>query len=168
MFKLPKDAKTWFSEINDAVSLDFDLYYFCLMAGLSKPQKETLQANDTTDIINRFPKEYSAESKIITSLFLKRELDSLGISLQDRKSVHEAIRGYINYSDPTGFSEEGQKEINRYVNGGLEVLKEYFEDKPRTIEAFLLRFTQMIDEYAESSCNSAMFIKEGPENEYKA
>lgn len=36
--------------------------------------------------------------------------------------------------------------MNRYVNGGIGVLKEYLGDKPHTIETFLIRFSQMINE----------------------
>jgi hypothetical protein len=36
-FRLRKEAKSWFKEINDKnnLSIDFDLFYFCLMAGLA-------------------------------------------------------------------------------------------------------------------------------------
>lgn len=142
MFRLPKDAETWFADIRKDMSFDFDVYYFCLMAGLAKGEKETLPTSETKDITPRFPQEYRAESKIIMSLFLKKELDKMGVSLDDRKAVHETIKKYI---DSTDLSEDGQKEINRYVNGGIQVIKEYFGDRPRTIEVFLLRFSQMID-----------------------
>lgn len=146
MFRLPKDAKEWFKKISGSFNLDFDIYYFCLMAGLAKGKKESFPATETSDLINRFPQEYRAESKIITSLFLKKELDKMGVSLKDRKAVHETIRRYIDSSYPSGFSDEGQREINKYANGGLEVLKEHFGDEPVTIEGFLLRFAQLIDD----------------------
>ena len=143
MFKLPKEADNWFSYIRKDLKLDFDVYYFCLMAGLAKGEKEV--NSQTRDLINRFPQEYKAESRIIISLFLKNELDKMGISLGDRKQVHETIRNYIDHSSPSFLSELGQKEINKYCNGGIVVLKTFFDDKPRTIEAFIIKFTKIIE-----------------------
>ncbi|SNS20470.1 hypothetical protein SAMN05446037_100611 [Anaerovirgula multivorans] len=136
MFRLPKEADTWF---------DFDIYYFCLIAGLSKGLKEAMPGSEVRDLILRFPQEYRAQSKIITALFLKKELDKMGVSLEDRKTVHETIKKYIDSESPSNLSEEGQKEINKYANGGIIVLKEYFEDKPYSIEMFIINFFKMID-----------------------
>jgi hypothetical protein len=147
MFRLPREkTDSWFADIKNNFSLDFDVYYFCLIAGLAKGRKETLPVSETKDLINRFPQEYRSESRIIIALFLKKELEKMGVNLEDRKQVHDEIRKYVDYSSPSSLSEEGQREINRYVNGGIEVLKEYFGDRPRTIEAFLIRFSKMIDE----------------------
>lgn len=147
MFRLPREkTDSFFVDIKNSFSLDFDVYYFCLIAGLAKGRKETLPISETKDLINRFPQEYRSESRIIISLFLKKELEKMGVNLEDRKQVHDTIRKYVDYNTPSNLSEEAQREINRYVNGGIEVLKEYFGDRPRTIEAFLIRFSKMIDE----------------------
>lgn len=146
MFRLPREAESWFSGIRKEFSLEFDIYYFCLMAGLAKRETDTIPTSETKDVINRFPQEYRAEAKIIISLFLKTELNLIGINLKDRKAVNETIRNYVETGSPTHLSDEGEKQINKYVNRGLQVLKEYFNDKPRTLEVFLLRFAKMINE----------------------
>lgn len=147
MFRLSQNADKWFSNIRKDLSLDFDVYYFCLMAGLAKGNKELQPTSETRDLLARFPQEYRAESKIIVSLFLKKELDKLGVSMQDKPVVHQTIKKYIDSDSPSGLlSEEGQREMNKYANGGLQVLKEHFNDKPRTIEVFILLFSQMIED----------------------
>mgnify|MGYP007126059860 CR=1 FL=1 len=146
MFRLPKRADQWFSNIRPQLKIDFDLYYFCLMAGLAKGVKESLPQSETRELIRTFPNEYRSESKIIVAYFLTKELEKLGVSLDDRAIVHSTIKRYIDSESPSAIlSEEGQRELNNYANAGLDVLIEEFnEDKPQHIETFLPRFCRLI------------------------
>jgi hypothetical protein len=76
-FRLRKEAKSWFKEINDKnnLSIDFDLYYYCLMAGLAvNIKKDDFLVGDTSELIEYFPARYKEKSRIIVSIFL---LDTL-------------------------------------------------------------------------------------------
>lgn len=145
MFRLPYEAEIWFNEIRKDLDFDFDIYYFCLMAGLSRGRKESFQSSEAKDLVRDFPSGYRSESRIITALFLKKELDKMGVDLDDRILVHDTIRKFIDTSSISNLSEEGRKEMNKYVFGGLKDLKEEFQEKPRTIEIFLIRFANMYD-----------------------
>lgn len=145
MFRLPIEAETWFNEIRENLDFDFDVYYFCLMAGLSKGRKESFQSSEAKDLVRDFPQGYRSESRIITALFLKKELDKMGVELDDRSLVHDTIRKFIDTSSISNLSEEGRKEMNKYAFGGIKVLKDEFQEKPRTIELFLIRFANMFE-----------------------
>ena len=146
-FRISKDSKKWFDEISkkDELGLDFDIYYFCLMAGLSTGYQKDLPASETLAFVETFPNKYKDKSKIIISLFLARELSSLGVNLTDKKEAHEHISRLISPLSPNFLSDEGMKQLNKYSAAGFEVLKdEWFVDKPRTLESFLRIFSNKI------------------------
>lgn len=151
MFRLPTEAETWFSNIRKDLDYDFDIYYFCLMTGLAKGLKETIPNSEAKDLVRDFPQGYRSEGKIITALFLKKELELMGVNLEDRDMVHDTIRDFIDTSSISGLSEVGQKEMNRYANGGIKFLKVEFQEKPRTIELFLLRYSNLFEGVLEFS-----------------
>ncbi|MFD6442625.1 hypothetical protein ACFWDG_23255, partial [Peribacillus sp. NPDC060186] len=70
--------------------------------------------------------------------------------LDERDLVHDTIRKFIDTSSISNLSEDGQKEMNKYAFGGIKVLKEEFQEKPRTIELFLIRFSNMFENLIES------------------
>ena len=145
MFRLPKRADNWFDNIRSQLDMDFDMYYFCLMAGLAKGVKQTLSANETRDLIRNFPNEYRSESKIIVAYFLTKEIERLGISLDDRAIVHSTIKKYIDSSSSSAMlSEDGMRELNSYANAGIDILINEFTNPPRKIEFFLEKFSSLI------------------------
>lgn len=144
MFKLPKEADNWFSNIRKYMNMDFDMYYFCLMAALAKGEKEC-RSVETRDLLASFPKEYRSASKLIVALLLRIELDKMGVSLHDKRAMHDTIKKYIEPISPTYLSDEGQKVINQYAIRGVAILQEEYGEKPYTIEAFLIGYSKMID-----------------------
>jgi hypothetical protein len=153
-FSIPKKAKSWFQYIQtkkgigSGFELDFDIYYFCLMSGLSnkpRPRKEDLPSSETTEIIQSFPKEYQNNRHLIIALFIRKELERLGVSLKERKALDTQLKILINPTSPTSLSDKGMKELNSYVYGGFKVLQEYFSEPPRTLDDFLIGFCKMIN-----------------------
>jgi len=117
--------------------IEFDSYYFCLMAGLAAGRKKELPLSATDEIVQYFPGNYTGKGKLIVALFLKRELDALGMRLDERKAVHETIAKLVAPDSLSCLSPEGEKQLNGYAHGGFDVLLEWFDDRPRTLEAFL-------------------------------
>lgn len=144
MFKISKEVDKWFKNIKDNFKLDFDIYYMCLVVGLSAGLKQKLTGIETKDIIKALPKEYRQDKQIIIALFLRREIESLGISLEDRKGVHDVILRYTNTSFGDGINDEAHKIMNEYANAGFEKLKEKFEERPQTIEPFLINYADIV------------------------
>ena len=69
----------------------------------------------------------------------------LGINTSEKTSMHSAISKLIKPDSLTSLSEEGVKEFNKYSNGRFEVLLDWFDERPRNIEAFLPLFKRKLD-----------------------
>ncbi len=145
-FRLRKDARKWFRHVEDKLTLDFDSYYFCLLAGLAVGRKADVSTTETTELVDYFPGEYRSRGRLIVALFLSRELRALGIELAERALLHQEIQKLIDPLSSSHLSELGMKEANRYAYGGYEVLTEWFDESPQHIDTFLVLFSRRIAE----------------------
>lgn len=148
-FRLRKDARTWFKEIESQLDSDapqFDLYYFCLSAGLANGRKEDVPSEETGELVDYFPGEFRSRARIIVAWFLARELKSLGIHMHERAQIHTAIGDLVDPLSLSHLSESGVREMNRYAAGGFDLLTEHFIDRPHNLETFLPAFHSMIQE----------------------
>ena len=148
-FRVRRDALDWFDGIRpgrrhgDApMSLDFDVYYLCFMAGLAVPRKADASQVETKELVDTFPGAYRQRGRVLVAAFLARELQGLGVSKRDRTALHSAIHGLVDPLSPCHLSDEGLKQFNRYSFGGFQVLTEWFDDRPRAIETFLPRYME--------------------------
>ena len=148
-FRILKDARPWFKDIyskEEGLIIDFEIYYFCLMAGLASGKKRSdLTTTETSDLISHFPGRYREKGKIIVSLFLARYLSSLGVTLTDKKTAHNQISKLISPTSINYLSDDGMKEMNKYAAAGFDEITNWFEDRPRTLESFLRTFALKID-----------------------
>lgn len=144
-FRLREDARKWFSDIRANFTADFDSYYFCLMAGIACGRKETVPQQDTAELVDNFPGRFRNRGKMLVTLFLSKELQLLGIDTSEKAAMHAAISRLVLPGSPSSLSEAGVKEFNRYANGGFEVLLDWFDEKPRSLEAFLPLFKRQLD-----------------------
>ncbi len=148
-FKIRNTAKEWFKHIRkkDGLETDFDVYYFCLMAGLVANQKE--MPKDVTEFIDYFPGNYNNSGKLLVSLLLKTELDRLGVDLSEKKNVREVIKRLVSTNTRTYLSDEGMKLMDSYSYAGFDVIREAFHtDPPRSLEIFLPRMKNLLQEKA--------------------
>jgi hypothetical protein len=143
-FRLRKDARRWFRHVEGSLPLEFDAFYFCLLAGLAAGRKADVPTNETTELVDYFPGEYKSRGRLIVALLLSRELRALGIELAERALLHQEIQKLIDPLSMSHLSELGMKEANRYAYGGYEVLTEWFDDPPQHIDTFLLLFARRI------------------------
>lgn len=148
-FRLRKDAREWFKGISDDLALDFDIFYFCLMAGLATGRKAFLPANEATDLAQDFPGDYRSRGRIIVALLLTRELKKLGIKFEERATLHREIGKLIDPLSSTHLSSPGMDEINNYSFGGFDVLTDWFDDRPRHLETFLPQYRQYLKKVLE-------------------
>ena len=146
-FKMPRQADKFFKNIWDTrireVDVEFDLYYFCFIAGIATGQKENLNSKD---IVDYFPDKYKHRSRILLALFLNKELQNLGVAMSEKHLVYSQISRLVNPEAPNHLSDEGLREFNRYAHGGYLKLQEWFEAPPQSLEAFLRRFKINLDE----------------------
>ena len=140
-FRLSKDAREWFRDIKDSFDLDFDMYYLCLMAGLAVGKKRSVPTTQAPELVDNFPADYRSKGRVIVALFLSKELEALGISMSERDQVYGQIAQLVDPLTPSGLSDAGMREMNRYSYGGFDVIaNEWFEDRPRIMEVFLPMF----------------------------
>jgi len=136
-FQLRQATRDWFRHIEDDFDLAFDMYYFCLIAGLVEGERTTVDSDKTSELVSRFPGDYQEKSRYIVALYLSQELRSLGVDFSDRETLHDQISYLIDSMKPSRLSSEGMRRMNQYSYGGLAVLKEWFDEKPRSLEEFL-------------------------------
>lgn len=146
-FRLRLDARQWFKDLRDqkVFKTDFDAFYFCFIAGVTTGTKESVPLDETAELVAYFPDRYSARGKVLVGLFLKSELELLGVSMDERREVHSTIAGLVTPDAPNFLSDDGVREFNKYAHGGYEKLIEWFEDRPRSLETFLRSFKRKID-----------------------
>lgn len=147
-FRVRNDAKTWFKDLLEkSFKLDFDVFYFCFMAGIAAgpERKQSASLDDTAELVDNFPDKYKPRGKLLVALFLTRELQALGVAMTEKKAVHTVVARLVSPDSPNYLSDEGMREFNKYAHGGYEVLRDWFEDRPRTLDSFLRTFKRNLD-----------------------
>ncbi len=151
-FRLRLDARNWFRDLRNqkVFKIDFDAFYFCFMAGLAAKRKKNVPIDETAELVDYFPDRYRHRGKLLVGLFLKSEMEVLGVSMVNRNAVHLEIERLVVLGSPNYLSNEGVREFNRYAHGGYEKLLEWFDDRPRSLHTFLRLYKQKIDESVDS------------------
>lgn len=147
-FRIREDARSWFRGLRDAeksFTTDFDSFYFCFMAGIAARQKRPSSTADTAELIANFPEKYAERGRLLVALFLTRELEELGVTMDEKMAVHSAISNLVNPEAPNFLSDEGVRQFNRYAHGGFDTLLDWFDDRPRSLETFLRGYKRRID-----------------------
>ena len=151
-FAIRRDAREWFAGISrekgtkhtGQLDLEFDIFYFCFIAGIRWARKHDLPASDTDSLVDNYPGRYKTRGRLYVALFLSCELERLGIGLDERKVVYQQISKLVDHSSPNHLSDDGVREFNKYAHGGFDVLIELFEERPRTLDTFLIEFWQKV------------------------
>jgi hypothetical protein len=149
-FRLRSDAEKWFSEIDgrEPTKTKFDLYYFCLMAGLtsgrsSDPAGAGVQARE---IIDDWIQDYKPAQRLLIGLLVVAELRKGGINLQEKSAVRGVFKRLVSPNSSTGLTDEGMRCMNAYASGGYEYMAESRETKPASVEEFLRDYLLLIDD----------------------
>lgn len=145
-FRLRKDTRAWFRDVQDAFTLDFDMYQLCLMAGLATGRKSPVRDEETTVLVEHFPGDYRATGRLILAFFLTVELEQLGVRRADRSQLHATINGLVDPSDPSFLSNEGMRAVNQYSYGGFDAISEWFDQRPHTFEGFFSVYKKKLDD----------------------
>ena len=144
-FAIRKEARDWFRDIRRELTIDFDAFYFCFVAGVTAMRKKDVPAAETAALVENFPGPYRNRGRLLVALFLSRELEYLGVAMDEKKTVHAAISKLVEPGAPNFLSDDGVREFNKFAHGGYEVLLDWFEDRPRSLETFLRMFKREID-----------------------
>ena len=153
-FRIREEARAWFRGIKGDFTAppgtpsapDFDAFYFCFIAGITKMQKKDATTSETAELVENFPGPYKSRGRLLVGLFLSKELEYLGVTLEEKKTVHAEISRLVQPEAPNYLSDEGVREFNKYAHGGYEVLLDWFDDRPRALETFLRGFRKKIED----------------------
>ena len=144
-FRINKSARDqWFKDISNEFSIDFDIYYLCLLPGIVSRRKLELPNSQTVELIRGFPDLYREQSRIIVSLFLDAELNELGIDFTNKGEVHKAIGSYVNATSQTYLTATGEEQLNQYAHGGFELIASWFDDRPRWFLNFVKTYREQL------------------------
>ena len=152
-FRIRKDAREWFRDIkSDLTALpgtpsapDFDAFYFCFIAGIAKKQKnKDIALTDTAELVENFPGPYKARGRLLVGLFISRELEYLGVALNEKKTVRTEISRLVQPESLNYLTDEGVREFNKYAHGGYDVLLDWYDDRPRALDTFLRSFRKKV------------------------
>ena len=152
-FRIRRDARDWFRDIQPNLTAppgtpsapDFDAFYFCFIAGITAMRKKDVSTSDTAELVEHFPGPYRNRGRYLVGLFQCKELDYLGVSLEEKSTVHAEIRRLVHPAAPNYLSDDGVREFNKYAHGGYEVLLDWFDDRPRTLETFVRSFRRKVE-----------------------
>ncbi|MCG3775336.1 MAG: hypothetical protein JW395_2168 [Nitrospira sp.] len=154
-FRLRSDAEKWFSEIDgrEPVKTKFDLYYFCLMAGLAHGRStDPAEAGiSSKEIVDDFIQDYKPAKRLLIGLLVVAEVRKGGISLDERASVRDIFKRLVTFDTKTGLTDEGMRCMNAYASGGYEFLAESRETKPASPEEFLRDYVRLVNEAASKA-----------------
>lgn len=145
MFRMPKDAETWFRHISDQAPIKtmFDRYYLCVIAGLfASRRSDNLEPQE---FYAEFPKEYDQSRYQILALLIQAERDREGLDFDNKAAIQSLISRVISPDSPSKLSSDGFSRINSYAAGGFGVLAESFESSPQDVSVFLTRYSEMFD-----------------------
>ncbi len=144
-FRIREDAKKWFKEVrgnrDNNFDTDWDIYYYCLMAGLLSENK--IDVPNTIEFHESYTKRYLPRAKLLIGLFLSKEIKKMGVSFDNKKEINQVISKLIDPLSPNFLKDEGLKEFNKYAHAGYEELCDNME-KPYTLEDFLISFDNYI------------------------
>ena len=154
-FAIRKDASDWFRDIKSDLKApsgtvsapEFDAFYFCFMAGIITGKKADITASRMSALVENFPGPYKNRGRLLVALFLRRELDYLGVTMVEKQLIRDEISRLVHPEAPNYLSDEGVREFNRYASGGFDILRyDWFDDdRPRSLETFVQEFKRRMD-----------------------
>lgn len=145
-FRLRKDAEKWFEEIYAVppFKVKMDMYYICLMAGFASGRSS--DPGTAGDLVERWVEEYRPVSRYLIGLLVAAELKKSGVAMNDNAAVKAEFRRLLDTSSGNDLSDVGMRRMNAYASGGFDVLSEARDQRPFSLEEFLLSYPALIKE----------------------
>jgi len=148
-FRIREDAYKWLSEVERDLpgSTIFDLFYFCLVAGLisSRSSEASQLGVSTKEMVDYFVIDYKPASSFLIAMLVVAELKREGIDVTEDGAVRDVFRRLVAPGVENRLTDEGTKRMNAYASGGYEYLAEHRDQKPASGEEFLRDFAALIE-----------------------
>lgn len=167
MFRLHEDARKFFkgldAQLGDTSRTPlFDKYYLCFVAGVMTGRERQMTDKDGKVFIDNFPGTgaggYRDRTETILALLLAAELRKERVVIRrgevdatNKLRVQEAVGKILDPRSPSYLKPEGAERMNCYAAGGIQVLEEeWFEEPPKSLDFFLMRFKERLDPHADN------------------
>jgi hypothetical protein len=158
MFRLTEDAKDWYKKIKDSdnatplFSEEFDLYYFCLLFGLSEDQKEINEP--LVDMSKNFTLKYKKSKEILLTFLMLRHAQKRKIKVSDKKSLQKLLDKFCDKESEsgTGLSTAAIDTMNHYAAGGFPILRKIVPNFTNSVVAIDLihkKLKSSLDKFSE-------------------
>ena len=141
-FQLPKESREYFKFLlkrsDGGARFDtlFDLYYFCLMIGLSRKTLGAESDLEPDKFVEGYPSDFQSHADVIAGLLINAELSRKGLEKDDRSSIEQEMLHILDQNSPTRLSESGIGLLNLYAGTGFRVIREEIPI-PQNLEEFL-------------------------------
>lgn len=151
-FRLREDAESWFKELDgkEPAKTKFDLYYFCLMAGLASGRTSDPSAFGAREIIDEFIQDYQPAQRLLIGLLVAAEVRRGGIDLGEKAAVRAVFTRLVTPASKTQLTDEGMRCMNAYASGGFDYLAESRDSAPASPEEFIRDFVGLVGEAVET------------------
>ena len=146
-FRLREDAEGWFKALDgkEPAKTKFDLYYFCLVAGLASGRTSDAPGLGAREIIDEFIQDYQPAQRLLIGLLVTAEVRRGGIDLDEKAAVRAVFRRLVTPGSKTQLTDEGMRCMNAYASGGYDFLSESRESPPASPEEFIRDFVGLIE-----------------------
>ena len=146
-FRLSEKARNYFRRIDEkSTSGKFDTmwdkYYLCLMAGFTEVELGD-EISQEYEFIDRFIQDYYEQRLQIVAALVDAEIRRRGISLEDSEMILKIMNDLVEPSSPTCLSDEGHRLMNRYAEGGFNVISERIP-QPYDFDMFLKQYYEKL------------------------
>ena len=151
-FRLREDAERWFAALDgkEPAKHKFDLYYFCLMAGLASGRTSDPSRLGAREIIDEFIQDYQPAQRLLIGLLVAAEVRRGGIDLREKEAVRGVFRRLVTPASQTQLTDEGMRCMNAYASGGYDLLSESRDTAPASPEEFVRDFVGLMAEAVEA------------------
>lgn len=146
-FYLPKGCRQYFSGIFDdrnkdgtKLKLQFDGYYFCLMAGLTIGLYSNEAELENSELIDYYPAEYLSCKDYIAGLLIATEAKLEGIDDSDEKGMEQLMVKFIDSQSKTSLKINGENRLNQYAARGFASMKEHMNGPHMNLSSFLIDY----------------------------
>jgi len=128
MFKIHPDANKWFKNIKESsissplFTEAFDVYYLCLLYGITQGERDIKNLNNAEDILKGFTQKHSKSQYSILTLLMMAYAEQRSLDLTNKDDLQTILDIFIDSEKLTGFSDEAVDKMNQYAYAGFESL----------------------------------------------
>jgi hypothetical protein len=96
------------------------------------------------ELTRSFPNEYYKQRYHVIGLLFEAEIRRTGIDVKDRNALEKFMLRMVSIDNPTHLSEEGENYLNRYAEGGYQIIMDEIGVMDE-YTAFMIKYNDLLD-----------------------